>query len=106
MIAPFSAQSKTMSISVTDSASGSVALPNTGNTLRVVNTGAATAYFSVGEGSQIATVPTITPVTTATPVLPSQDVPFSIPSGSVQNISAICDSGLTTTLCLQVGEGL
>lgn len=106
MITPFSAQSKTMGISVNASPSSSTALPNTGNTLRVVNTGYATAYLAIGTDLQTATVPSGTPVATATPVLPGHDIPFSIPNDSIQNVSAICDTGLTTTLCIQVGEGL
>lgn len=103
MLRPIGAQCKQMLISVTTSASTSTALPAAGDTLRVVNTGSAAAYISVGTGTQTAAVPTSTAAVTGCPILPGTDVSFSIPSDSVQNISAIGASA--TTLVVQVGDG-
>lgn len=102
---PFSAQSKTKPISVTDTASSSTALPGQGNTLRVVNEGPNDAFISVGSTAQTATLPNSTPTATSTPVLAGSDVSFTIPADSVLNISAICRSGGTATLDVSVGEG-
>ena len=104
MLRPISAQANQMLISVTSTASTSTALPNKGNTLRVVNTGSSTAYISVGSSDQTAAVPTSTAAATGCPVLAGVDVSFSIPDDSVQNISAITGSG-TTSLIVQVGDG-
>lgn len=104
---PFSAQSKTLKVSVTTSASTSGALPGVaGNSLRVVNEGPNTAFISIGTTSQTATVPaTSSPVATCTPVLPGSDVVFTVPADAVQNISAITATG-TATLYVSVGEGI
>lgn len=121
---PFNAQSKTQKLSVTASASASVSLPSIGNQIRIVSEpGSATAFFSVGTGSQTATVPVVsasTPVATCTPVLGGSDVVFTIPKPEASstggtgggftaptalNISAICDGTGTATLWIQVGEG-
>lgn len=101
----FSAQAKTASISVTTAASGSAALPALGSSVRLVNEGPNNCYVSIGSGAQTATVPTGTGVATATPVLAGTDVTLSIPSDSVQNISAITSTG-TATLRVAVNEGL
>lgn len=116
---PFSAQAKTLPISVTDTASTSTALPSVGNTIRCVNEGTNACFISVGTGTQTATLPNATPTATSTPVLPGEDAVFSIPDVKATNnanssltaptplnISAICRSGLTTTLLVQVGEGV
>lgn len=106
MIQLFTAQSKTKPISVTDSASTSTALPATGSSLRIVNEGPNDAFFSVGSGAQTATLPNATPTATSTPVMAGTDMVFSIPdSTTALNISAICRSGGTATLDVQVGEG-
>lgn len=103
---PFSAQSKTLKISVTNTASTSGALPGAGNTLRVVNEGSNTAFISVGTGAQAATVPDVsTPVATCTPILSGEDAVFSIPASSTLNISAITATS-TATLYVSVGEGV
>lgn len=106
MILPFSAQAKTLPISVTSTASSSTALPSKGNTLRVVNEGPNIAFISVGTGSQTATLPNATPTGTSTPVLPGTDISMSIPSDQVQNISAICRASGTALLDVMVGEGV
>ncbi len=101
----FSAQTLTKPITVTSTASTSMALPAAGNSLRVVNEGADIAFISVGTGSQTATLPNATATRTSVPVLPGSDIVLSIPKDSVQNISAICRSGGTATLTVTVGEG-
>ena len=106
MIRPMSIQIKTIAIAVTGTASTSVALPSIGSVIRIVNSGSSTAYVSIGGASQTATVPTASAAITCIPVLPSSDNVFSIPDDSVYNISAICDTSLTTTLFVSVGEGV
>jgi len=103
---PCSAQSKTLPISVTATASTSTALPGRGNTIRVVNEGPNHAFISIGSGAQTATLPNATPTTTSTPVIAGTDVMFSIPADQVYNISAICRASSTATLSVQVGEGI
>lgn len=103
---PFSAQSKTLPIAVTSTASTSTALPGQGNTLRVVNEGPNVAFISVGSGAQTAVLPNATPTATSTPVLPGEDCSFTIPGDAVYNISAICRAAGTATLDVQVGEGV
>lgn len=105
-VIPFSAQSKTLPISVTSSASTSTALPGQGDTLRVVNEGPNVAFISVGAGSQTATLPNATPTATSTTILPGEDCSFTIPNDAVYNISAICRATGTATLDVSVGEGV
>jgi hypothetical protein len=106
MFLPFSAQSKTLPISVTSTASASAALPGQGNTLRIVNEGPNVAFVSVGSGSQTATLPNATPTTTSTPILAGHDASFTIPNDAIYNISAICRASGTALLDVQVGEGI
>lgn len=101
----FTATSKTLPISVTATASASVALPGQGGTVRIVNEGPNHAFVSIGSGSQTATLPNSTPTGTSTPVLAGEDVTFSIPNSAVLNISAICRAAGTAILDVQVGEG-
>lgn len=104
---PFSAQCKTLAINVTASASASVSLPSSGNSIRLVNEGPNNCYVSIGSGSQTATVPpTSSPVATSTPILAGTDITLSMPSDQIYNISAICRTAQTATLLVQVGEGL
>lgn len=103
---PFSAQSKTLPVSVTASASTSAALPATGNTVRLVNEGPNHCFVAIGSGAQTATLPNATPTATSTPVLAGEDCVFSIPVDSTLQISAICRASGTATLCVQVGEGV
>jgi len=105
-VQPFNATAKCFAISVTATASSSTSLSAIGNVVRLCNNGVNTCYVSIGTGSQVATVPTGTALATCTPVLPGTDISLSIPNSSLQNISAIADSGKTTTLLVQVGEGL
>ena len=102
---PFTLRTYTLPISVTSTASTSTALPNLGNTLRVVNAGPNIAYISVGSGSQTATVPNATTTVTSVPVLAGSDVSFGISNAAVLNISAICDTNNTATLYVSVGDG-
>lgn len=114
-----SVQLKTLPVSVTDVASTSTALPAIGNNIRFVNEGASICFVSVGTGAQTATLPNATPTATSTPVLPGSDVGFSLPNPQAAsagtgaftaptalNISAICRSGATTTLLIEVGDGV
>jgi hypothetical protein len=102
---PFSAQSKTLPVSVTATASTSAALPGSGNSVRIVNEGPNIAFVSIGAGTQTATLPNATPTATSTPVLASSSVVLTIPNDAVYNISAICRAAGTATLSVQVGEG-
>jgi len=106
MLRPISAQCLTLPVTVTATASTSAALPNLGNSLRVVNEGPNTAFISVGTGEQTATLPNATATRTSTPVLAGSDIVLTIPASAVQNISAICRAGGTATLDCEVGEGL
>ena len=108
MIDIFPARALTLPVSVTSSASTSVALPALGGTLRIVNEGPNIAFISVGTGTQPATLPNATPTGTSTPVLPGCDIILSIPNQAATplNISAICRESGTATLDVQVGEGL
>jgi hypothetical protein len=103
---PFTAQTKTLSISVTSTSSTSIALPGTGNTVRLVNEGPNICFVSIGTGSQTATLPHASvPVATATPV-PVGDISLSLPGDAVYNIAAVCRATHTAVLSVQVGEGL
>ena len=101
----FSAQSLTLPVSVTASASTSAALPAVGNTIRLVNEGPNICFVSIGVGSQTATLPNATVTATSVPVLANCDVTLSIPAVSGLQISAICRASGTATLDVQVGEG-
>lgn len=101
---PFSATSKTLPISVTNTASTSAALPGVGNSIRLVNEGPSACFVSIGSGAQTAVLPNATPTATSTPVLAGEDIILSIPVDSTLQISAITRSS-TATLDVQVGEG-
>lgn len=101
----FSAQAKSLPITVTSTASASAALPNQGKTLRIVNEGPNVAFISVGSGAQVATLPNATPTFTSVPVMPG-DTSLSIDASAVQNISAVCRASQTATLTVQVSEGM
>ena len=103
---PFSAQSLTLPISVTSTASTSTALPAQGNSLRCINEGPNVCFISVGAGTQTAVLPNTTPVATSVPVLAGTDIVLTIPNNAIQNISAICRANGTATLDVQVGEGV
>lgn len=102
---PFSAQAKTLPISVTSTASTSAALPASGNVVRLVNEGPNVCFVSIGSGDQTATLPNATPTATSTPVAVG-DCVLGIPNSAVLNISAVCRASQTATLSVQVGEGL
>lgn len=106
MIRPFSAQAKTVAISVTATSSTSAALPGKGNTVRLVNEGPYICFVSIGSGAQTATVPTGTAAATATPILAGTDISLSLPDSDTYNIAAICRTGQTATLLVAVGEGI
>lgn len=101
---PFTASSNTVRVSATTTASASVALPSRGETIRVVNEGPNHAYLSIGTGAQVATLPSATPLPTATVVLANSDTTFSVPDVAGLQISAICGTG-TAILDIQVGNG-
>lgn len=106
MVTPLcSAQSKTLPVTVTATASTSAALPGIGNTLRIVNEGPNVCFISVGSGAQTATLPNATSTVTSTPVAVG-DTSLSIPVGETAlNISAICRASATALLSVQVTEG-
>ena len=106
----FPAQSLTLPISVTSTASTSTAIPGRGNSIRIVNEGPNVAFVSIGTGTQTATLPNATPTATSTPILPGADVILGVTNRErfgtdALNISAICRSGGTATLDVQAGEG-
>jgi len=104
-VQPFNANASTIRISVTTTATSTADLPDTGNVVRICNTGSNHAYVSIGLVYAAATVPTGTAARTCLTVMAGVDVTFSLPNnGSVCKISAITETG-TTTLAVQVGEG-
>ncbi len=103
---PFTAQSLTLPISVTATASTSAALPAKGNSIRIVNEGPNVAFVSIGAGTQTATLPNGTATATSTPILASTDITLSMPNDAIYNISAICRASGTAILDVQVGEGM
>lgn len=107
MMVPFTAQAKALDISVTSTASSSASLPAIGSTVRIVNEGPNICFVSIGTGAQTATLPSSSsPTVTSTPIPPG-DFALSIPpTDSVLAISAICRSGQTARLTVQVGEGI
>jgi len=103
---PFNAQASTITIAVTATASTSTALPAQGSTLRLINLGSSPCYVAISSGTATAVVASSTPSTSATPILAGSDNTLTIPIGVTLNISAICATGQTTTLAVQVGEGI
>lgn len=102
---PFTAQSLGVRLAATTVASASAALPNSGNSIRIVNEGPNHAYVSIGTAAQVATVPTGTAAATCCVVLAGADVTLGIASSSILNISAITPTG-TASLDIYVGEGV
>jgi hypothetical protein len=102
---PFSAQSSSISVSVTSIASTSAALPGKGNTLRIVNEGPNVCFIHVASGVATAVLPGAGALATCTPIMPG-DTSLGIPADAIQNISAICRAGQSATLTVQVGEGV
>ena len=105
--APFAINSPTRTLSVT-ATSGDIALPTTGgNVVMLTNEGPNHCYIAAGSGTQTATVPTTSVVVTATPVLAGTQVTFSLPQLlSAPHLAAVCDTNLTATLRISVGEGV
>lgn len=103
-VQPFIAAGLTLPISVTTTASSSTALPAKGESIRLVNDGANTAFVSIGTGAQTATLPNATFTATSTPILPGTDIVLGIAPDQIYNISAITRTG-TTTLYAIVGAG-
>lgn len=99
-----SAQVRSMRVNVATTASASIALPNFGSSLRVVNEGDVPAYFSVSSSTATAVLPSASAQWGCVSVLPGQDTIFSLPPEDIMNFSAICASG-TTTLVISVGSG-
>lgn len=95
-----------ISISATNTASASAALPDAGNALRVVNEGPNPAFIAVGQGNQVATLPSGSKQLSCIPVLANTEVNIVIPGDKVQNISAVCRSGGTAVLTVQVGKAI
>lgn len=105
---PFNARSNTFKIDVTATASTTKAI-DAANTIRLVNIGYTPAYVSIGNGSQTATLPTTTAARTCDCVPAGGDITLGLSylsGGSGLNISAICDTGLTTTLIVSLGDGM
>ena len=105
---PFNARSNTFKIDVTATASATKTI-EAANTIRLVNTGYSPCYVAIGNGSQTATVPTTTAAKTCDCVPAGGDITLSLSflaGGSGLNISAICDTGLTTTLIVSTGDGI
>jgi hypothetical protein len=100
----FSIPTNTLPVVVTATASTSTALPNKGNTIRIVNEGPNVAFVSIGTGTQTATLPNATPTATSNPIYVGETT-LSIPPDSILNISAICRASQTAQLNIQVGEG-
>jgi len=100
----FSAQSQSIAIPLTTSASASTPLPSVGNSLRIVNDSTGTAYIAVGPGVQTAVQPSGSASASATSILGGQDAVFSIPATGRLSISALVSVG-TGTLVVSVGEG-
>lgn len=106
---PFSADATCYSISVTNAASTSQALPGTGNTVRLVNEGPNHCYVHIATGSATATVPGTgvgSKTNTSTPVLAGSDITLTVAGVGPFNISAICAGTGTATLRVQSGEGI
>lgn len=107
MMVPFTAQAKALDVSVTSTASTSIALPAVGSAIRIVNEGPNICFVSIGVAAQTAVLPhSSVPTNTSTPVPPG-DYCLSIPpTDTALNFSAICRSGQTARLTVQVGEGI
>jgi hypothetical protein len=103
---PMRVDTDVIAVSVTTSASTPVALSEEARAIRIVNTGTATAFVCVRNVSTNAAVPTGTASTTGCPVLAGSDVVFTMEYGTSPNFfSAITATG-TTTLYVQIGEGV
>lgn len=106
-VQPFGVSQLTLPVSVTATASTAAKLPQSGSCIRLVNAGANICFVAVQltAALAVATLPNSTATVTSTPVLPGSDIILSLPSDAQYYISAICNTGLTTTLYAEVGEG-
>ena len=107
----FNAKNETILISVTATASTAVAIPGApsiagAKTIRIVNYGDVKCFIAVGGSSVSATVPTGTASRTSTPVLPGGDSVFEVDLNVDGYISAICDTGESTSICVSYGDGV
>lgn len=98
-------------INATATASASIQLPESGHTIRLANEGPSTVYVAVGPTGTLATLPATTfaaATRTSTAVLPGEDASFTLNwfGNNERFVSAICDTGKTARLFVQVGEGL
>lgn len=100
----FNAQNETVVLSVT-ATTGSIALPEGKNSIRVVNGGANECFFALGGSAVSATLPTGTPSTTSTPLLSGSDAVFSYNNRVHSHIAAICNASESTTLYITCGSG-
>lgn len=103
--------SKTVTINATATASTAIQLPESGHTIRLANEGPSTVYVAVGPTGTLATLPATTFAganRVSCPILPGEDASFTLNwfGNSERFISAICDTGKTARLFVQVGEGL
>jgi hypothetical protein len=103
--------SKCVIINATATASSSLQLPESGHTIRLANEGPSTVYVAVGASGITATLPSTTfasATRTSTPVLPGEDASFTLNwfGNNERYVSAICDSGKTARVFIQIGEGL
>lgn len=104
---PFYAQAKTFKIDVTATSSSPITLPSTDvTTIRLVNDSYSTVFIAIGIGAVVATLPSGTAVNTCTPLIGGSDVTLTIPRGVALKIAAICKTGETSTVYVQVGEGV
>ncbi len=102
---PYSIDAPSILITATETATAAVALPGSGNTVRVVNTGTKTAYVAATSAGIAAVVPSGTASRFATAILAGSDVTFGRSLGATL-ISAIVATGDTsTTLVVSSGEG-
>ena len=91
-------------VSVTDTASTPAALAYAARAVRITNTGTDVAYVAVRPD---ATNPTGTASQNSTAVGAGSDVTFTMQYDSTPNyVSAICGTGDSTTLVVQIGEGI
>lgn len=104
----FSAQSATIAVAATATASVAALLPFACGTLRIVNEGPNMAFVAVAATAvgAVATLPAGAAAQTCTPVLPASDITLSIAGATAQYISAICRAAGTAVLSVSTGEGV
>jgi len=105
IIANYPANSSTIQIAVTSTASAAAVIPGSGSSIRICNEGPSNCYVAIGDNSVVATVPTSTAASSCTPVLSGADVVFSKQDISDTYISAITMAGNNATINVSSGEG-